>query len=318
MEKWLFNQLTVEKTKDGWKPLRFTEGQLKQYGKREVHGLRSYCPAGVGLALLTDAKWLRLSYTILDKIRDFAYFDLLVDGIMVSSFEHLPVSLGTHVSTFLLPEHGGMRSVTIYLPQTVQLVLHDLQLSSGAVVETVEARPKRLLCLGDSITQGMDSLHPSNTYPVLLSNFLNMQLLNQGVGGYFFNADSLDVSLPYHPELITVAYGTNDWSRCRTIAEFREHCANYMRMLVFLYPEARIFTMTPIWRRDMHEQKGTFSFLEINQAIAGVCSFFPNVRVIDGLSLVPHVPSLFDAGGVHPTDEGFLHLALNLLKIIQK
>jgi hypothetical protein len=322
MEKWLFNQLATEKTKNGWKPLRFTEAQYKEYGKDQTHLKRTYCQTGVGLTFRTDAKWLRLSYTILDKIKDYAIFDFLVDGIMVSSVEHEPVSLGQHENTYLIPESSGrqgMREVAIYFPQTIVIELHDLELSPGAVAETVEARPSQLLCLGDSITQGMVARHPSNTYPVLISNFLNMRLLNQGIGGYIFNADSLDVHMPYDPKMITVAYGTNDWSKCKGLAELQNKCGAYMQKLVNMFPNARIFMLTPIWRRNMHEQgERAFPFMSVSRVIEEASSSYPNVSVIDGLGLVPHSSSLFDDPGIHPADEGFLHMALHIVKGIQR
>ena len=251
---------------------------------------------------------------IIDKTWDMAYFDLFVDGVWIKSEGHEPVNSGNYETFFTLPEHNGKRNITIYLPYCVELELHKLEFSPGAVVEVAEPRPKKLLCLGDSITQGSYAKYPSNTYPVLLSNFLNMQLLNQGVGGYIYNADSLDLGLPYQPDLITVAYGTNDWSKCSSISQFRSNCANYMHKLVSMFPEARIYVMTPIWRPDKQDLKKTGALHDISRVITEECSTYSNLRVIDGLSLVPHLLYLFD--GVHPKDEGFLHMAMNLVKII--
>jgi hypothetical protein len=67
----------------------------------------------------------------------------------------------------------------------------------------------------------------------------------------------------------------------------------------------------------LEQKERAFAFSEISQAIIEVCAPLPNVCVIDGLSLVPHFPSLYDAGGVHPVDEGFLHMAMNIIKAIQ-
>ncbi|NOU94081.1 hypothetical protein GC093_12755 [Paenibacillus sp. LMG 31456] len=313
MDNWAFNHLTANKTKDGWKPLRFTEDQLKEHDKRDVHSLRSRCPAGVGLTFRTDANWIRLSYTIIDKIREFAYFNLFVDGIWISSEGYEQVNLGSHVSTFVLPEYEGMRSIAIYLPHTADLVLHDLVFSPESAVESIPPRKHRILCLGDSITQGLHAKHPASTYPVLISNFLDMQLLNQGVGGTIFNAASLDIHLPYLPELITVAYGVNDWVQCNTMAEFRENCASYMKKLVSIFPAIPIFVITPIWTQNIHKQRDTGSLPDISKVIVEECSPFPTVRIIDGLTLVPHLPSMFN-DNVHPTDEAFLHMAMNILR----
>ena len=46
-----------------------------------------------------------------------------------------------------------------------------------------------------------------HSLPVQLARFFEMDLLNQGVGGYIFNARSLDEEISYQPDVVTVAYG---------------------------------------------------------------------------------------------------------------
>jgi hypothetical protein len=145
-----------------------------------------------------------------------------------------------------------------------------------------------------------------------------MALLNQGVGGHIFDPLSLDRDIPLHPDLITVAYGTNDWGRCGSLADFRGPMENYLHELRDIFPEATIFVITPIWRRDMGEAKPAGGFIEIGKSIRDVCSRLPSVHVVDGLELVPHFSSFFGDGRVHPTDEGFLHYSLNLLGRIRQ
>lgn len=140
-------------------------------------------------------------------------------------------------------------------------------------------------------------------------------LLNQGVGGYIFNADSLDENLPFKPQIVTVAYGTNDWVRYETMAQFRYQCSAYIDAVSRHYSYARIFVMTPIWRKIRNERKPLGTFDELVQTIKEICADHPSIHVIDGESLVAHCGRLF-ADGTHPTDEGFAHMALNLYKQI--
>jgi hypothetical protein len=51
--------------------------------------------------------------------------------------------------------------------------------------------------------------------------------------------------------------------------------------------------------------------IEFSEAISEAASGFENVTVVDGSTLVPHLPAMF-ADGTHPNDEGFLHYAINL------
>ena len=88
-----------------------------------------------------------------------------------------------------------------------------------------------LVFIGDSITQGMDARGPASAYAVQLARVLDVELLNQGVGGHIFDLDALDDELPYHPDIITIAYGTNDWSRDTTREEISSRVERYLTRL---------------------------------------------------------------------------------------
>src|SRR5690606_41533466 len=60
--------------------------------------------------------------------------------------------------------------------------------------------------------------------------------------------------------LITVAYGTNDWGKFASIAEFRMQCEGYIATLTACYPKADVAVLTPLWRKDWGtpREMGTF------------------------------------------------------------
>lgn len=319
LSKTLFrNHLGFKEVKAGIVPLRFTEAQLAIYAETDAYAKRSLCLSGICLDFLTDSSFLRFTYAVREIVRNNLYFDLFVDGNWVDSQGEGPVRNERNEFYYEIPNasDGKMRRITVYLPQNVEIALTNFKLSSEAKIEEAPTASRNLLCLGDSITQGMDAVHPASTYPVLLSRALNMNLLNQGVGGYYFEADSLQGGIPYQPDLITIAYGTNDWSRFETLAEFRHHCANYISAVTALYPGTRMLVLTPIWRKDHDEQRAIGAFHLIEDTIRDVCSDFSETEVIDGMELVPHRSAFFGDGKVHPNDEGFVHYAMNLMRYI--
>ena len=91
-----------------------------------------------------------------------------------------------------------------------------------------------------------------------------------------------------------------------------------------LYKCRRIYAITPTWRSD--EGKiipNGITFAEHRAAIAEAIAEYPEIKLVDGYTLVPHDLSLFgdpkDAvRQVHPNDEGFIHYANNLIKEIKK
>ena len=66
------------------------------------------------------------------------------------------------------------------------------------------------------------------------------------------------------PDYITVAYGTNDWST-KDSETFKVNCKEFYTNLSKNYPEAKIFAISPIWRKDMNAEKvfGKFEDVEV-------------------------------------------------------
>lgn len=299
-------------------PLRFSEPQMAFFDPL-IYRFRSYDAAGICLDFITDSPFVHMAYEVEIKpnTTELLYFDVLVDHQLTASPGQVFTTLGSGEWQAVLPiKRGEPKRVTIYLPYLAQIRIRGLNVEDGALLQPLEAaqRPKgNLLCLGDSITQGMNAVHPSSTYAVLLSRFLDMNLINQAVSGYVYNADALDSNLPYQPDLITVAYGTNDWSICESYEQFEEQSSAYLQKLADIYPDVPIKVLSPIWRSDIAETTAVGEFVVIYETLRRISSKFDRTQLIDGLTLTPHHPHYF-ADGLHPTDEGFLHMAFNIVK----
>ncbi len=315
------NAIEIKEYEDGVVPLRFTQKQLDVYGAKAIFQIRSHCPAGVYLDFYTDASFIEIEVLIEGNIRSWMVMDIHVDGCFVDSQRTVlndPTQHERIVYNFPL-NHSDLRRVSIYLSQYVQLKIVDIRFSENAVVEAVPLYNKNLLCLGDSITQGVEAMHPSSTYPILLSQYLDMNLLNQGVGGYYFDADSLDERLPYKPDLITVAYGTNDWGLSGSLAEFHDKCAGFFAKLHAIYPFVPKFVITPLWRSDVNTDRNAGALFDIIHTIRGIAGANPNVTLINGMELVPHLDGFFgpqEVTKLHPNDAGFARMAMQLAKRI--
>ncbi|MCS7459062.1 SGNH/GDSL hydrolase family protein [Paenibacillus doosanensis] len=313
------NALRIERTAAGVKPLRFTERQMQLYAKQDNYRIRSGCPAGVCLDFMSDTESVELAYLVEGSVRNWLYFDIWLDGVMKGSIGSPTVGedLGRLTYTLDAAEKTGQkRRWTIYFPHSVVLTVLSLTLSDGASAEPAVPYKRNLLCLGDSITQGMDAQKPSSTYPVQLSRALGMNVLNQGVGGYIFDAGSLDEELPYRPDLITVAYGTNDWGRYGAMEEFRQQCAAFFAKAARLYEGIPIFVVTPLWRADQDQPRSIGTIEALADTIREICADYPDIRVIDGQRLIPQMPAMFGDAYLHPNDEGFMHMTLNLFRHI--
>ncbi|HZG87932.1 SGNH/GDSL hydrolase family protein [Paenibacillus sp.] len=312
---WFRNCLGVADAGNGLLPMRFTDAQL-EFFERRPHRFRCDNSAGICLDVRTDSAFLRMRYRAAIKpgTTEQLLFDVYVDDVLVGVAGDTVTDEGAGEWTIDLPiQPGKPRRVTVYFPYLASVTVEALVLAERASCEPAEPHPRNLLCFGDSITQGMNAVHPSQTYPVLLARQLRMNLLNQAISGFVFHPGMIDPALPYRPDLVTVAYGTNDWALCDSIERFEEQADGFIGTLSELYADVPIAVMSPLWRADLNDRKPCGPFFGIHERLERICGSQPNVQYIDGLALTPH-HERFYADGLHPNDQGFFHMTLSLLR----
>lgn len=230
--------------------------------------------------------------------------DLVIDGVLI---ETKKIKKGRIQFEFDNPQRQA-KTVKIYFPTIESIAIKNLEIEG----ETEELPSKeRMLCLGDSITQGMISGAPSLNYVALLADYLGYDALNQGVGGYIFQKDSLSgLNALTKPELITVAYGTNDWTNKPDPAKIKEDIHDYVKELTTLFPNTPIYMITPIWRADMEEEVPCgISLSAVSEFILEEAKEYRNVSVIDGMSMVNHETLYYADTFLHPNMMGFAMMA---------
>ena len=321
-------------TEENGKPRfdRFNEAERNMYYNLMPNGthpfsLRSLCSAGVKLCFRTDSPILVLSVEVEQySSRSFFSFDVTANDAHIGSlcnfteetlakdYTQTPFALGAFEKTFLLGE--GEKTVSIYFPFGAKVTDFKLGLAEGASFAPVKPK-KRLLVYGDSITQGYDARYPSRRYGARLANALEAEEINKGIGGEVFRPRLAELSDEKDIDYITVAYGTNDWSSLNR-EDFEPNMRAFYKTLSERYPDARIFAITPIWRKDLEAEKPMGAFSNIGNMIAEAVKDLENVTVIEGIDLVPHDENLFADLRLHPRDEGFDFYAENLIKKIRE
>lgn len=305
---------------DGWFCLRrFTERQANAYRDLGEEGLyrRTFSTAGIRLALRTSSQKLSFSYKrTAATSRQTAYFDVYEDGLMTShfGFETLQPELGRIDIALSSGEH----EVEVYFPWEACFALQNVTVDDGATVKGIR-RKKRLLAFGDSITQGVYSRHPSQSYACRLADLLGADLCNKGIGGDMVRPELLCEPEPDGaPDLITVAYGTNDWG-CRTQEDFLELYTRFIKRVTALYPGVPVFAITPVWRADWNKTgvKMGIPASEVESLIREACRGADGVRVINGWKMIPACNDFY-YDGVHPNDLGFGAYAANLYREISR
>lgn len=294
---------------------RFTDEQRALY-KATAEGfyLKALAAAGIKLCFRTDSSRLRMTVHISDPTsRDYFSANVYADGALIGQLDNFEErQLGVFSKEFSLPQ--GEKTVTVYLPWSMRARLEALELDDGASFAPVKPG-KKLLMYGDSITQGYDAVDQSKRYGAVLADFLDAEEHNLGIGGEKFFPLLAQTEIPFKPDFVTVAYGTNDWSS-RTEEEFTPSCRAFLQTVLRNNPQAEIFVITPIWRKDYQEEKNGWLFHNVEQTIRSVCREYPRVKVLRGFDFVPKNEAYYYDQRLHPNDEGFAHYAENLCRAI--
>lgn len=322
--------------------IRFTGEQLRVYGEDPLFRNLSMCSSGVYLSLVTDGDRLSFDCRTLELVSQLlpAIAELGWDGVKeiirglskkIEQGAPLPrqrekfdlvTDDGQRISR--MPKNGHLSfefrncsrramKLRLYFPVFPYVALRRLE--SNGRLEPGTATLPCILCLGDSITQGFNAVHPSLTWTSRLADLLGVDALNQGVGGYYFDAASLEGleglarEGPSRPALVTVAYGTNDWDLVPGLSTLRERARAYFARLAGLFPGVPAYVLTPIWRGDLDKPKACGSFGEVARAIAEEAGRYPGNRVVDGLSIPIQDRKYFQDNWLHPNEEGFRIMA---------
>ncbi len=306
---------------------RFTKEQEALYkGVNDEFYKKALSTAGIKLSFKTDSKELFLKIVAQKGgSREFFSVDVFVDGKTVGyldNFSHtvLPpiysragFSLGEFSKTFSLGD--GVKTVCVHLPFPTITTIKEMVVDDNAFVEGIKPE-KKLLAYGDSITHGYDALRPSNRYIAKLAEMLGAEEWNKAIAAEMFFPELAKLKDSFTPDLITVAYGTNDWSH-RDESAFKKNCRAFYENISRNYPDTPVFAITPIWRKDLNETSPFGDFKKIEAEIRNAVKDLRNVTVISGFGFVPHEERFFADHKLHPNDEGFAHYFNNLYQAIK-
>lgn len=321
-----------EEDESGIKLYRYTKEQEKLYeDTHEEFFHKSKQTAGIKLVFRTNSTSLTLKTKIilepntLQRSRQYFSFDVFVNGEAVGyldCFDDIE-NMDDYINIQLL--HGdyekdfqlgaGEKVVHIYLPWGVQPIIQEISLDDGAFVEPVKAK-KTLLAFGDSITQGYDAMRSSNSYVARLARYLEADETNKAIGGECIFPALAETKEDFEPDYITVAFGTNDWSK-KSRDVFQVNSKAFYQVLRKNYPNTPIYAITPIWRADGQKEVEFGLFEDVEKDIREAVKGIDNLTVIRGYDLVPKDTSYFADLRLHPNDKGFEEYFENLKKEIK-
>ena len=302
IEKYLFGALRVWKEEDWLCFSRFTQRQAQILEERNF-SLHKRATAGMRLEFMTHGGEIFFDYEM-GKANggpnSYCGLEITQNGMPVYHiFER--VLFATGEVRFEVKQTNKPVHISIYFPNLAYLKLKNVQIpdDSGIVKKN-----KKLLALGDSITQGAVSQHAHHTYVNILADQLEVDVLNQGIGGERFCGNFLE-KLSFEPDFITVGYGVNDY-QTGTICS--GEIEKYFEKLTSLYPKTPVFVLLPIWWQQENVERNGHTLEDYRVHIKKVAKQYPNVTIFESGSFLPPINEFYwDDVHLHPNDLGFLY-----------
>ena len=302
--------IRIEEKADGIHFYKCTEKQIAAWTEKNKDlGFRAAGTTGICLDFHTNSQTLTFSVSHGNK------FELYIDGLLRRQFLMKDHPTETVALCDPLGHAKEEYRVTLIFPSHDEGgVLTLLELDDGATV-TPHRYDRKLLFIGDSITQGWASRYDSLSYAWRVTRHFNANTVNQGIGGAYFHEDCFD-HIEFDPDAVLVAYGTNDFGRYKTYEELRMHASAHLSLIAKEYAEKQIFVLSPIWR-DKREGKSMGTFENCCAIVAEEAQKLGLIH-INGLTLVPPIPEFFGDAYLHPNDEGFAIYAENLIIALEQ
>ena len=301
-----FGALRFEQTQDGYlQAFQYSESQTEYFANSPITFWYDRCSASTAktFEFSTCATKISFGYKFIWKGSEDSV-DLYVNGL-AAAIRHVKDLDEEGIISFDLPQ--GEKQVIIYLPADATLLVKDFEINADFVPAV---KGEKVLWIGDSITQGFGSFRSSHTYVSAANRLLNYDIINQGIGGYVYDKNTMVPMGDYRPEKIIIAMGTNQFH-----SETMKDVEEYYKCLKNVYGDTPVLCVSPLWRGDHPESYDVFvRFCENVKKIAGQ---YPNVKVVDGFKLVPHLPEYF-IDKLHPNCLGMELYARNLVDEIRK
>ncbi|MBO5091531.1 MAG: SGNH/GDSL hydrolase family protein [Clostridia bacterium] len=232
--------------------------------------------------------------------------DLYIDNVLYRVY-HINDTLKGKVE-FFLPQ--GQKLVSIYMPCESTVQIKNFTINGG--YKSVKKSEKRVLIIGDSITQGAGPNVASLAYANGLARELGYDILAQGIGGYRYEPNDVMKIDGFEPDKIIVALGTNWYDD--SSYDYELNVSEFYKKLTSVFPNIPILAITPIWRGDIDNWD---RFIWCINKIKDTCAKYECIKLVYGFTLVPNVEECF-SDKAHPNCFGSFMYSSNLIKAIKK
>ena len=295
----------ITEEEDGLHFHKCTEKQEKAWeALEEVFYSRTRATTGIRLEFETDAESITFTAPRGNK------FETWVNGMFYNQILAEDLREKGEIPTVKL--ELGVKKVMFALSSHNTGVLSSFSLDGATFFKPVTYE-KKILFIGDSITQGWDSQFDTLSFAYRTAIALGMDFHICGVGGGRYVPETFD-RVAFDPDIVVIAYGVNDFnSRSRTAPEIAKNARIYLDLVKEAYGDRRVVVITPIW---LAKKDAEWNYV-MRSTIAEAAKE-KGFEVVDGETLFPKDPAFYADGYLHPNDLGFSIYAERLIEYFRK
>ncbi len=301
----IFGAVNIEEKSDGIHFYKCTKHQIDTwYSKEKILGQRSEATTGITLDFHTDADFVK-----------FNVFGIKFEVYINNQFYNQYVFKDGEFHNIELNLQGNENRVTLIFPShDTPGVLKNVEVKNSTFVSPHKF-DRKILFLGDSITQGYNSKYDSLSYAYQVSDYFNAEKVINGIGGTYFLTDSFD-TIDFDPDIVIIAFGVNDFFHYNNDSEgFKNNFLGFLSKIKEHYGNKKVIVTSPIYIfLDLPERYDSYG--EHREFICKTAQDF-GFYTVDGYECTPHSRDFY-ADNLHPNDLGFGIYARKLISEINK
>ena len=265
---------------------------------------RSLQTSGVRLEMETDADSITFEAPAGDK------YEIWLNGVFFRQIRMKELRERGETPNISLGE--GKKRILFALPSHSHGVLSSFSLNGATFFRSV-GYEKKMLFIGDSITQGWNSQYDTLSFAYRTATTLGADFHINGIGGAYYVPETFD-RISFEPDTVVIAYGTNDFGgTTRTVEENRANTDGFLDRVKTAYGDRRVIVLTPIWRADKDAE-----WHRVARSCIAEAATDRGFEVVNGEWLFPHHTAFFADGFLHPNELGFSVYAERLIGYFQK
>lgn len=294
---------------------RFPVEALEVLKTSAIYHIRAEATSGVRLKFRSSTTKLVIEGKVFENSPQTESFIILCNDTILAELPARGIA-GDFGQMLNIPEKGE-KNFEICFPAYASGTIRKILIEKNSSFTPLK-RKGVYFAMGNSITQ-LGGRYMG--YADIVARGLNLDLHEAGIGGHIFDAESVPFAYIEKPLLITLAYGTNDWSGGKPI----DNARLFLNRITLLYPSTPIFLLGPIHRytpvaedgKKLADNNEGISLMDYRKELRSITKNYPTVKVVNYKKLMPDDPNLF-IDKVHPTEKGQRVFGNNLLRVLKK